>query len=334
MSDFQSYSSELLAEIPELGMLLAQRFVNRAWRDIRESKLWSWLLTEGVFTAPNLINAGTVTVTQYSNTVTLDATANAALNNLTNPLVTSRQFRGPGSNGGVYSIAAYDNGASIITLDRIYQEQSMSGGSYQVYQCYYRPADANGNFISDFLEIQAMKNPDLGYNIDRKALRFSQAQINALDPYRADQGYAFFVSPYKFDTANNVMIYELWPHPVYQSGYVWTGRRRGTDFSLPTDAVPGTFLYHPLVERAKWYACMWAAKNQGRFQQLQGVDWLQTAQEGNIEYQRMLLDAKRQDDEMTADNYIPADAANGPIVDEDMQVSTLLSINSTRGWAG
>lgn len=84
------YSAELLGWLPSLDVGLANLLVNRAWRDIREARLWSWLRGTGVLVAPQNITTGKASVVQFSLTVTLDTAANAALNNLSNPIITLR----------------------------------------------------------------------------------------------------------------------------------------------------------------------------------------------------------------------------------------------------
>ena len=358
---YQDLSAELLAHCPELGFLLAGRFVNRAFRDIRESRLWSWLTFEGVFQAPPLIGQafnvpstpqGTVTTTQFSNVVQLDATANAALNNLPIPFITLRQFRAGPINGGVYNIAAYDPVAATLTLDRIYQEASGTNVPYQVYRCYYFPCDNNGAYIQDFLTFTSMRNPTFGYRISRKNLHRQAAEIDAVDALRAVQGYAYFVANYKFvPTAANLgltqppgspgptsvnpgVAYELWPHPTYAAGYVYTARRRGVDMVAPTDDIPFTLSKDLLIERALYYVSEWAAKNTGRFPQLRATDWRFQQQQHNRVYQDLLRDAKRQDDELMPSDYIPDQAMDDMYISEDLQVSTLLSTQSDAGWQG
>lgn len=330
---YADYQAELLGHVAELGILAAGRLVNRAWRDIREARLWSWLTSEGVFVTPPLISTGLVTTTQYSTTVSLSASANAALNNLTNPLVTQRQFRAGPVNGGIYNIASYNNSAATITLDRIYQEPGATT-SYQVYRCYYAPCDASGNTVTDFLTFIAMKNPDYGYRISRSHLHHHYVEIDNMDPLRADQGLAYYVATYKFNTALNIQMYELWPHPVYASGYTYLYRRRGLPMVLPTDDIPSTVSSDMLIERSLYYVAQWADKNKGRYPQLRGVDWRADALEHTANYKYLLQEAKRQDDELFNLNFIPSQWSDDLMLDEDLQVSTLLSVQSDRGWQG
>src|SRR5271169_6135804 len=143
---FQNYCSELVGTIPRLPYPLAQTLVNRAWKNIRDMRLWSWLVSLDDIEAPTIITNGTVTVTQNSNQVLMDATAKSALLAvaLSNPPLASptlgqgRQIRigVTGSGGPIYNIIAVDSTTGYLTLDRNYADSSGSGQPYFVYKCY------------------------------------------------------------------------------------------------------------------------------------------------------------------------------------------------------
>lgn len=298
---FSDLWSELLGTVPRLDPLAAQKYVNRSWRSIREARLWSWLTTEGVLVAPQLVSSGTVSVTQFSNTVNLDATANAALNNLQNPLLTQRQFR-VGTNGRVYNIIGYNNGTSTLTLDGFYMEPTASGQPYMVYRCYYTPSDLNGNAITDFQSFIAMVNTQQGYAIVGENLRKSKKEIDARDPQRQAFDNSYIVATYKVDVNGNP-IYELWPHPTTAAPYLFLARRRGLPLSSTQD-IPATLPADLVVTGALDFAYDWAVVNAGRFPELRGVDWQLAKAENERKYQKMLNDARRHDDEIFCDSFL------------------------------
>ena len=76
---FLDYYSQLLGSIPELGPEHSKKLINRAWHDIRMFRPWSFLLADTVLQCPSIITAGTASVIQYSNLVTMDATGSAAI---------------------------------------------------------------------------------------------------------------------------------------------------------------------------------------------------------------------------------------------------------------
>jgi hypothetical protein len=156
MAAFLDLVNELTGTLPGLSPLLARKYVNRALEAIYGERTWSFLQTDGVVVCPAMVTAGTVAITQYSATVTLDATASAALLAQTvvgaTPGILTLQLRfgsGP-SLGGVYSIiacdATTDPTAIALTLDRVVQETTDADSTYQCYRCLVVPP------ISDFLK--------------------------------------------------------------------------------------------------------------------------------------------------------------------------------------
>jgi hypothetical protein len=316
---FADYYSEILGHIPEMDVGLAQILVNRAWKDVREARLWSWLRGFGVLFAPQIVNTGTVTLTQFSPTVNLVSAANAALNNLTNPLITQRQFRT--GQGPIYNIAGYSNAGATLTLDRPFLEGSASGQSYQVYRCYYQPTDPSGNLLTDFLMIKELFNPIDGYAVVGGSLRVTRAELDARDPTRGAQDLLYCLASFNVD-ANGLPIFEAWPHPTAQRAYPFLYQKRGLDLSATVD-IPSTMSKHLLINRSLNYAYDWAIANASRFPTLKGVDWRLMKAENERLYENprtgrgLLQDAKRNDDNLQLENYLPElrDYLNFPPID-------------------
>lgn len=302
---FQDYAAELLGWIPRLDILLARKLINRSWKDIREARLWSFLMGEGVLVCPQIITAGGVTTTQFSNQVTLNVTATAALTNLNNPFLTQRQLRVGLGGGSVYNIIGVDNPANptVLTLDRVFAEASQVAAPYQIYRCYYTPADQNGNFINDFLMFTVILNPTDGYAIAGPKLRYTKQELDARDPTRSDQDIPYCAAAYKAD-ANGNPIYELWPHPTNARALPFIYRRRGVALSDTVD-LPATVNPDMVFQHALDYACDWAILNAGRFPELKDVDFKLIKAEANRKYTTMLQDAKRNDDNIILTNFIP-----------------------------
>ena len=70
--------SELTDLVPALGRVRARKLINRAWKYVQDSCLWSFQLQQGSFSTPSITTAGTVTCSLGSNQVTGDAAASAA----------------------------------------------------------------------------------------------------------------------------------------------------------------------------------------------------------------------------------------------------------------
>ena len=71
-------SSEITDLVPALGRVRSRKLINRAWKIVQDSCLWSFQLQQGSFSTPPITTGGTVSCTLGSNQVTGDAVASAA----------------------------------------------------------------------------------------------------------------------------------------------------------------------------------------------------------------------------------------------------------------
>src|SRR5262245_58786764 len=105
---------------------------------------WAFLTTDGAVVCPTQITNGTVSIVQFTDTVTLDASASAVVQDqITGPptaepgiLYLQIRFGNSPTNGQIYSIVAVDNTtptAVVLTLDRIVQEVTNTTSAYQIY---------------------------------------------------------------------------------------------------------------------------------------------------------------------------------------------------------
>lgn len=285
---YQTLVSELTGSLPGLPFPLAQIHINRAWDDIRRERIWSFLIGETAYTFPTQIVAGTVTITQFSTSVTLDATATTALTGLSNPLITARQFRVNG--GQVYNVVSLVG--SNLVVDRAIQEPTAAGQPYQVYQCYIAPP------TTDFLKWDSFDDFQNGYSITGGRLSVSRTSFDLRDPQRQSQGLAYFVGQYKSDAVGGP-LYELWPHPVQGQSFNVTYRRQGVAFTTPASVQPLIISDTLLVLRALvFHAYPWAEANKGNFPALAKTNFLSLIRDRRAEYITELGKIKRQDDEV------------------------------------
>ncbi len=298
---YRDYVGELIGTIPRLPYPLAQKLVNRAWSNVRDMRLWSWLIgTDDILSAQN-VTAGTVSVTLGSPTVTLDPAASAALSPLSaaNPPLASatlgsgRQIRigVTGSGGPLYSIIAADFVGSTLTLDRPYAGDSGTGLPYQVYKCYFAPPS------TDFLRYFTITNMRAGYTIRGKKLYYTQQKLNAVDAQRGGTGDAYIISAYKPD-ATGRPVHEWYPHPVNAAVYNCVYQKRGQDLSDSVD-LPATLPSSVVMARASILASDWALANVATYPELAQTNWVMFRQGKVDEFKDEIIQAIKQDDEIS-----------------------------------
>jgi hypothetical protein len=293
-----SMQTELRGSVPKLPISYSKTLINRAFRHIRESNLWSFLLMDSAWISPPVVSTGTVTTTQGLATILFDAAAKAALTAASTPysLITQRQFRV--ASGGIYSIIAYNSGTGAATLDRIYADVGGAGQSFFVYQVYY-PAP-----VKDFLSFITVRNMQLFMNMD---LTRTRQWVDARDPQRSFYAYPTVAVPYMIDirgqgtaTPSSTLGYpmwELWGQPVTPYSYQCYGLRRGTILSLPTDELPVQIPEELVLCKAREYAYEWAEANKDMVPRATGPDFRFLMGKAQSDYKALLIQTKREDRE-------------------------------------
>lgn len=274
MSTLDSLASELTGNVPRLPKTLALKHINRAYSQIREKRLWSFLIGEsGVFFPSILPTSGapTVSVTYGSPTVVGDAAAVADWSTqllAVVPLV-QRQFR-VGSGGPIYNITAISQtniANDTLTLDLPYSEETNAATTFSIYRCYV-PAP-----VRDFKRWQTVFDPVNGYALIANVPR---VYVDIVDPTRGSQGQAYRVVNYK-TAADGTPMFEWWPQPTSQITYHTLWERRGVDLGL-TDSPPPQIPEEVLIDWAlAYYSYPWANAQVGRFPELKGTNWLALA---------------------------------------------------------
>jgi hypothetical protein len=291
---FASMTGEIKGCVPKLPPKFAATLVNRARADVYRKNLWSFLLFESNWTTPNMINAGTVAVTQGQNTITFDAAGSAALIAALfqppSPL-TQRQFRvGIGTVYNIWAVNVSTPSAVVLTLDRNYQEVSGTGLAYMIYQCYY-PAPVKDWWC--WLSIRDILNfNDLIYHETR-------AYGDFRDPQRTLFYIPTHVWPYTVDlnpasATNGYQLFELWSPPLYQLTYQLWGVRKGLPLVQPTDSLPMQVGEDCVLELAKNKAYEWAEANK-RDARVIGSDFRFLMGKTQVEYDRLFREYRLQD---------------------------------------
>lgn len=324
-------ASEMTLQIPGLPRLLAVKQVNQSIEKLQKEYLWSWNIGEGVLIIPDSVGSGTVAVTKYSDTITFDATAVAALN--ASPVsiipIIKRQFRRP--NGPVYNILSYNSTTGVTVLDRIYTEDTSASTDYIVYRVYYEPPATDGvTSNTDFLRYLSILNTNQGYSITGRRLYMTQQELNARDPLRGAFGQPYFMSSYK-PTPNNpasanavnqgFMQYEMWPHCISNQALKAIYERQHVDL-VASAYVPSQMNLQLLKYKQLELGYRFALQNSARIPELKGVDWRFLLAEVEKMYRYELVGAKRNDKEIMLTLITPGNPINnflGPIDANFMQ---------------
>jgi hypothetical protein len=294
--------SELTGCVPKLPPDYAKTLIQRAYRDVRRKNLWSFQLFDANWTSPPIINQGLVTCVQGTNTVVFDATASAlitaAVMGPPTP-ITQRQFRV--GIGTIYNIWAYSVSSGIVTLtlDRNYQESSVSGSGFMIFQCYY-PAP-----MEDFLTFTSVR--DTVNFIDLFINRKTRAQIDEDDPQRTWYYFPTDVVGYQADQnlaspTYRWPMFELWGAPLYQLTYQLYGIRRGVPLANNSDVLPPAIGEDCVVALGRKYAYEWAEANKGDLPRNAGPDFRFLITQADKEYQTLYREY-RKDDMETINNY-------------------------------
>lgn len=285
---YEEAVSELNSYVPELGPGQSRNLVNRAWRDIRDSRRWTFLKAETAIYAPALINTGSITCTQGSPSIVGDAAAAAAWIVATSSILSARQFRlglGP-----VYNISSFD-GVNTLTLEQNFGEVSAAGAVYQIQQFYY-PAPV------DFLRWESVVDPISAFSF---LLEWTKEELDRADPQRGAQTLPHRIVSYRMHPVTKRYLYELWPTPTAAWRYPALYQTIGVDMD-DGDIFPTVIQPQLLMSRVKSHGYEWAMANKGRHETLKGVDWFNLKVSADKEYMVLSNDAKRQDEEIYLQN--------------------------------
>ncbi len=251
-------ASELSELVPALSRIRAKKLINRAWKYVQDSSLWSFQLSQGGFSTPSVTTSGTCTFALGSNQVTGDSVASAAW--LALPLYwspTTQQIRAQGNS--VYSVIALNAtnpAAVVLTLDRNFTDPltTFSGVAYQMYQAYI-PAPVGFKrwlSVSDMLDQWAMD------------IWTARRTTDLVDPARQIASNPYAMNPLGTDrrgkgTATpsstlNQQLYELYPYPTAEIGYQWYAVVDWPDLVNNSDTLPPQISEEVVVQKALTWA--------------------------------------------------------------------------------
>lgn len=175
VDSFNQITGRVQLRVPQASRFLVEDWVRNAFREVFESRLWSWRRKFGQFIFYETVDDGTVTVTLNSTIVTGSSTA------FTSAMV-GRQFR-IGTSSPIYTIQSVQS-TTQLTLDNVYGRETESGASYEIYVAYV-------TVPSDFWSFVNVWDPNFNW---RLLLDFTQEQLDMADAQRANSGNAYLLA--------------------------------------------------------------------------------------------------------------------------------------------
>ena len=264
---------------PAASLFLRRQWIDYAFRQLWDYKLWSWQRKRGQFLLMQAVVAGTVAVTRGNFTVVGTGTA------WTSDLV-SAQFR-VGTQTPIYTIASVTD-ATHLDLTAVWGGSTASGVGYSIYNAYVTVPSDFQNFITIW---------DPLYNWPLKTY-VTQEELNAWDSQRANTGTAYVIASLDFDDVFNtppLARYEIWPHQKAQYVYPFMYVSRPPDLSDPGASLPRAIRGDVLLESALAQAARWpGAATDARNRYFN----LQLAMTHDSRYIAMVSELARTDDEI------------------------------------
>lgn len=278
---FEYLWSALRAEVPQLPVPVAKRYISDSWLEIQGLREWSFRHKDGLVVLPAEVTTGTISLTQYSLTATLSAAALTAWNSLsTIPLISHRQLRFSGTTGRIYNISSWDSGTGVITLDKVYTGTTNATATYQLYSAYATPLKINGDPEYNFLRWRSLRSIDYGFTMIDSRNLVDRKYLDSIDPGRVHYGlpmnycYSHDRSATVGDNTLQYRFYEFWPHCTggitYESRYISKpiSFEEDEDQLLP-DIIPSRLV----ISHALMSAYRWAESHSNQHPELSRKNW-------------------------------------------------------------
>lgn len=241
LSTYDQLVRQVKLRCPAASLFLCREWLDYAFRQLWDTRQWSWTRKRLQFLMPQQYNTGLVNVTRGSTSVVGVGTT------FTVDMV-NRQFR-VGTQTPIYTIASFTNPTNI-DLTEVYGGSTVTGAGYSIYQAYVTPPSDFQQFIT---VVDTLMNWQLELNVQ-------QEELNAWDAQRANTGTAYVIAPFDYDNIfNNPPLprYEIWPHQ--RAEYVYSGLyiSRMPDLSDPGASLPRYIRGDVLLETAMAQAARW-----------------------------------------------------------------------------
>lgn len=287
---------ELIGAVNRLSPTYAGTLINRAWNNVGRARIWSFNLGHDTTYTPNVLSAGTFTVTFGSQSVTADATASALILAQQFPLITDMQFRIQGySIYDIIGVNVSNPSAVVLTLDVPFADPT-AGNSLLPYMIYQAYKTAPVKSFKRFLDIRDMVN---GAWLD--LTKITRRDIDKGDPQRLYFTFPRIVVGYQTDTRLNSstlgwMRYEWYPNPVQQISYMRWWLQDVVDLVNDSDTLPYPMSQSCVLALARKYAYEWAEANRDPTElRGQNADYFQLMAEAERQYLADRMDVWKKD---------------------------------------
>jgi hypothetical protein len=238
LSTFDSLTRQLILRCPAASLFLARSWIDFAFRQLLDYKLWSWQVKRTQLLFDSLVNVGTVAVTRGSATVVGTGTNWNSLPG--GQSIVNHQFR-TGLQSPIYTILSVTDDTHF-TLTDSFGGPTASGQNYSIYNAYITPPTDFQNWISVY-------DPKYNWQLN---LNVTQVELNAWDAQRANQGsVAYVIASLDFNDVFNtppLPRYEAWPHLQQQYVLPALYMNRPPDLSDPGASIPRTIRGDALLE--------------------------------------------------------------------------------------
>jgi hypothetical protein len=226
---------------PDLPPVLAQEFVKQTYSDVVRSHYWSELRRDSEVLLPNLVSAGTITVTHGSPTVTGSGTG----------WTSAIQYRQLAVNNIApwYTINSVTLAPDIATLDRNYE--GISGSyPYIIGQFYV-------DFPTDLMVLEKVRDQMNGWYLVTHW--YTQDYIDRVDSKRMSAGTPVIVVAAPSRTATDGTViprYEFWPRVQAEKMYQYRYRSL-PELNSNSDRImevlnPQVLVFGALAQAAMW----------------------------------------------------------------------------------
>lgn len=241
LSTYESLWRGVNLRCPIASLFLARSWIDFAFRQLWDYKLWSWQRARGQFLMSQATVAGGASTTRGSFDVVGTGTA------WTGDLV-GQQFR-TGLQSNIYTVANVTD-TTHLSLTEVWGNATGVNVPYSIYNAYVTVPTDFQNFITVW---DPMFNWQLETNV-------TQEELNACDSQRANRGTAYVVASYKLESYFNtppLPQYEIWPHQTAQYVYPFLYVSRPPDLSDPGASLPRLIRGDVLLELALAQCARW-----------------------------------------------------------------------------